>query len=146
MSAKTGREAKAYRNDGTWASPSWLELENARDLSLAYDADFPEVSSRASKHKKYLQGMIDSPIEMDFVYDQSDADCVALLDAALNDTNIEIAIMDGDIAVAGAEGLRAEWKVGFNRAEPLTEGMTITFALRIAADSSNAPTWYTVTT
>lgn len=145
MAAKTGQQCKLYRNDGTWASPSWLECEHVQDLSLPVTPDFPEASSRASAWKTYLAGMLDSPVTFSMIEDEDDVDYAALRAAATGRTTIELLILNGDSTTAGNEGLRADFHVGFTRDETLPNTVIANFDLRPAL-TDNAPTWYTVST
>jgi hypothetical protein len=38
MGIKLGMEAKLFRNSGSYASPTWAELDNVKDLTLNLEA------------------------------------------------------------------------------------------------------------
>ena len=54
------------------------------------------------------------------------------------------AVMDGDIAASGSEGLRASFSViSFSRNEPLEEAMTVSVTLKVAY-SEHPPEWMVI--
>ena len=140
-----GMEGKLYRNTGTYDSPVWDEVGNVRDLTLNLEKAEADVTSRANNGWRALAGALkEASIEFEMVWDTSDVDFSAFQDAFLNNTTVEVAIMDGDITAAGTEGLRATCEVySFSRNEPLEEAMPVTDALK-PAYSEHAPAWMTV--
>lgn len=142
MSFKLGLDCKLYENEGTWASPTWTERSNVRDLTLNLEKGEADLTTRANNGWRATVGTIkDASLEFDIVWDTEDAFFTALKDAYLNGTNIDLAAMDGAIATSGSQGLRAEWQVtSFSRSEPLEEGVTVSVTLK-PAYSDNAPEW-----
>jgi hypothetical protein len=62
----------------------------------------------------------------------------------LNKTPIEFAVMDGDIAVSGKQGLRATCMItNFSMSQPLEEAVTVDVSIK-PTYAANAPSWYTV--
>ena len=60
------------------------------------------------------------------LWDTADANFTAIKDAFFNGTSVEFAVMDGDIATAGSQGLRASMAItAFSRNEPLEEAMSV---------------------
>lgn len=73
-----------------------------------------------------------------------DDDFAAIRDAFLNRTGIEFAVMDGDIATAGSQGLRALCAVtNFSRNEALEEAITVSVTVK-PTYSTTAPARMTV--
>jgi hypothetical protein len=149
MSIRMGHEAKLYRNTGTYESPVWNEVPNAKDVALGGDAEEVDVTTRKNAgFKATVAGLKDASVEFDMVWDTEDADFSAFQDAFFATTPaekaIEVAVMDGDIAVAGNEGLRATMAVtNFSRNEPLGEALTVSVTLK-PTYADNPPEWYVV--
>jgi len=145
MSAKLGMEAKLYRNTGSYESPVWAEVENVKDLALNLEAGEADVTTRANDGwRATIATLKDASVEFGMVWDTEDADFSAIQDAYFDGTSIEFAVMDGDIAVAGSEGLRATMAVtGFSRDEPLEEAITVTVTIK-PTYADNPPEWYVV--
>ena len=75
------------------------------------------------------------------VWDTADPDFTAIKDAFLNDTTLDMAVMDGDINNAGHQGLRADFSViNFSRQEQLEEAMKVSVTIK-PTFSANAPQW-----
>ena len=147
MGKQTGNEAKLYRNTGTYGSPVWDEVTNVRDLDLGVEKGQADASTRGASWRQYLTTLKDASIDFSMLWDTSDLDFSAIQDAFFNDTQVELAIMDGDISVAGAEGLRATFDVvTFTRHEPLEDAMSVDVAIKPSAEADNAPAWYVVAT
>jgi predicted secreted protein len=147
--------AKLFRNTGSNATPTWNEIPNVKDLTLAMEKDETDVTTRASGGwKEFVDGLIDGSVEFSMLYDSADADFTALQTAFFAKTPIEFAIMDGIITGAGStgnQGLRAFMMVkSFTRNENLGEALMVDVSLRPCKNSGGtagahvAPTWYTV--
>lgn len=145
MSAKAGMQAKLYRNTATFETPTWALVPNVKDLTLNLEKGQADVTTRANNGWKASVGTLkDAGIEFEMVWDTEDEGFAAIRDAYLNDTPLELAVMDGDITTAGSEGLRAAFVVtNFSRKEPLEEGISVSVTLKVAY-SEHAPEWMTV--
>jgi len=145
MSMRLGMEGKLYRNTGTYASPTWVELPNVKDLTLSLERGEADVTTRANNGWRATVGTLrDGSIEFEMVWDTADASFAAIRDAFFAGTPIELAVMDGDIAASGSEGLRASFSVtNFSRNEPLEEAMTVSVSLK-PTYAENPPEWMAV--
>lgn len=145
MAIVFGYQGKAYRNTGTYGSPTWNDIPNIRDVTITLQTDEDDVTTRGGNGwKQNAATLKDMSIEFEMVYDTTDADFTAMQSAFLNGTSIDMAFMDGDISTTGKQGPRAEMMVSqFGRNEPLTQAMKVPVTVK-PAYSSNAPTWYTV--
>lgn len=145
MGDKTGWEAKLYRNTGTYAVPVWDEITNVRDLTFNSSASEGDVTTRANAgFKATAQGLKEGSIEFEMVWDTSDADLIAIKSAYYDGSSIEFAVMDGDITVADANGLRATMEIfEFTRNEALDGPMTVSVSAK-PCYADNAPADYTV--
>jgi len=147
MGKKTGNEAKLYRNAGTYDVPDWDEVSNVRDLTLGVEKGSTDASTRGATWRQYLTTLKDAAIDWQMLWDTDDADFSAFQDAFFNDSQVEIAIMDGDIDTAGSEGLRLTVDVmSFSRNEPLENSLSVDVSVKPSAEASHAPAWYTVST
>jgi hypothetical protein len=73
-----------------------------------------------------------------------DAAFDAIQEAFLENTPIEFAVMDGPIATAGSQGLRATFEVfSFTRNENLEEAVTVDVSIKPTV-AANAPSWMTI--
>lgn len=145
MGAKVGLDAKLYRNSGTYAAPTWSELVNAKDVTLNLEAGEADASRRGGNGwRETLMALKDGSVEFELVYDNTDAEFTALKDAFFGGTTVELAVMDGDIADTGTQGLRATMSVvNFSRNEPLEEALTVSVTVK-PAPADNPPEWMSV--
>lgn len=146
MGVQEGYQCKLYRNTATWDTPTWSEVDIARDVGLNMQRAEGDMSVRASEFKEFLLGQIDAGVDVELVWDPSDTNFDALLSAFLNNTAVELLILDGAVTTAGSEGLRATWAVAqFPRAEPLDDGAKTAMTIKPRYNGTNKPTWYTAT-
>jgi hypothetical protein len=140
-----GYNAKLYRNTGTYASPTWSEMTNVKDLTLNMDLDEADVTTRASGGwKANVATLLDGSIEFEMVYDPTDANFTAVQTAFFSRSAVEFAAMDGPIATAGSQGLRATCMVKqFSVEEKLAEALTVKVTIK-PTYAANPPSWYTV--
>lgn len=145
MSIKLGMDAKLYRNTGTFASPTWNIIPNVKDLTLNLETGEADVTTRGNNGwRATVATLKDASIEFEMVWDTEDDDFTALRNAFLNNTAIELAVLDGLVATSGSQGLRATCMVtSFTRNEPLEEAITVNVTVK-PTYSANAPSWMTV--
>ena len=145
MSVKLGLDAKLFRNSGLYATPTWNEITNVRDLTLNLEAGEADVTTRGNNGwRATVATLKDGSIEFEMIWDSEDTDFTAIRDAFLNKTAVELAVMDGDIVTSGSQGLRASFMVtSFSRNEPLEEAITVSVTMK-PTYSANPPDWMTV--
>jgi hypothetical protein len=144
MAVKTilGLEAKLYRNTGTYASPTWDEVKNVKDLSLGLEKSEADVSNRESGWEMIRGALKKATIEFQMIYDTADTDWTAFKNAFLNGTAVELAVMDGPIATAGSEGLRASFEVlKWSHSQNLEEALMTDISIK-PTRADNPPAWY----
>ena len=146
MSIKLGLDAKLFRNTSTYASPTWNEITNVRDVTLNLEAGEADVTTRGNNGwRATIATLKDASIEFEMVWDSADDDFTAVRDAFLNKAALELAVMDGAMATAGSQGLRASFMItSFSRNEPLEEAITVSVAAK-PTYSANPPSWLTTT-
>lgn len=145
MGIKLGMDARLYRNTGTHDVPVWTELSNVKDVTLNLEKGEADVTTRANSGWKATAATLkDASIEFEMVWDTSDTGFTAIQQAYFNNTTIELAAMDGPIATAGSQGLRASMMItNFSREEPLEEAISVKVTAK-PTYSVNPPTWMTV--
>lgn len=107
MGIKAGWQYKLYRNVNTFGSPSWNEVDNVKDLQMPHGGEEDDVTIRrhgAYKASMLAQKEIGATFEM--LIDYADADFLAFRAAHYDRSTIDVAIVDGDISVSGAKGMR----------------------------------------
>jgi hypothetical protein len=143
-----GFEAKAYRNTGTYVSPTWNLMERVQDLTLDLTAAEVETTTREDEGWETAEpGFLRAEVEFTIRADTTDADWNALHDAFIARTAIEFAIMNQAIATSGAEGLRARCHVfQGGRDEAMAGKQMTTFRLRPAPKHADyaIPAWHVV--
>ena len=145
MSVKLGLDAKLYRNTGNYASPNWNEMKNVKDLTLSVEAGEADATTRGNAGwKATLATLKDGSIEFEMVWDTADAGFTAIRTAFFGNTSIEFAVLDGDKATTGTQGLRAAMAITkFSRNEPLEEAITVSVTAK-PTYSDHAPEWMVV--
>jgi len=157
MGYKIGLDAKLYyQTTGTrvaWpatgAAPNLSEIDDAQDVTLNIEKSKAELKRRGSTWTLSLGALKSASIEYTLLYDAGDAAFAALRDAYLNNTVIAVAVLDGDSATAGTQGLWADFVVtNFSRNEPLEESLSANFTLEPAFSGAAHvdPEWVTVAT
>lgn len=145
MAVKLGLDAKVYRNTGTYVTPVWNEIKNVKDVTLNLETAEADVTTRANNGwRATVATLKDGSVEFEMVWDSADDDFGAIRNAFLDKTAIELAVMDGDITVAGTQGLRASCMITkFSRNEPLEEAITVSVTAK-PTYAANAPIWMTI--
>lgn len=146
MAVKLGLDAKLFRNTASYATPTWAEITNVRDVTLNLEAGEADVTTRGNNGwRATVATLKDGSIEFEMVWDSDDDDFTAIRDAFLNKTSVEMAVMDGSMATSGSQGLRASFMVtSFSRNEPLEEAITVSVTAK-PTYSTSPPEWMTVT-
>lgn len=152
MSAKTGHKMNLYRNTGTVAIPVWSEVDEVGDVSIPdMSRSMAELKRRASDFTKNLAGLIQSiAIEFRLHHGLDATNFDAIRAAFFAGTIEEWAIMNGDIATSGNEGMRIPVLVEqFPWDQPLEDVSGHDMRLAVAymeepAGTEIDPEWYTV--
>ena len=146
MAIRLGLDAKLYRNTASGGAPTWDLVGNVRDVTLNLETGEADVTTRGNNGWRATVGTLkDASIEFEMVWDTGDADFTAFKDAFFNGTSIELAVMDGDIATTGAQGLRAVCRIiNFTRSEALEEAITVSVTAK-PTYSTSPPSWLVTT-
>jgi len=145
MGVKLGMDAKLYRNTGTYATPTWNEVLNVKDVTLNLEAGEADVTTRGNAGwRANIATLKDASLEFEMVWDTADDDFTALRTAFLSNGSVEFAVMDGDITTTGSQGLRATMSItNFSRSEPLEEAIKVSVTAK-PTYAANAPEWMTI--
>jgi hypothetical protein len=142
MATRLGMDAKLYRNTGSYASPTWTEITNVKDVTLNLEKGEADVTTRANAGWRATVGTLkDASIEFQMVWDTADAGFGAIRQAFFSNTPIEFAVMDGPITTPTSEGLRATCDImNFTRNEALEEAIMVDVTIK-PTYAANAPQW-----
>lgn len=142
---KLAEDAKLYYNAGSYASPTWTLICNVKDLTMTLESAETDVTTRCgSGFNEYVAGLTDVTISFSMIYDPSDTAWEALRGHFFAKTAVEMLVLDGLVATAGSEGLRATCIVrSFTRNETLGEAIMTDVVLRPTPNANAAPAWYT---
>lgn len=146
MSVKLGLEAKLYYCvAGIGASPTWLELANVKNVTLALTKGQADVTTRANNGWKATAGTLkEGSIEFEMVWDTADVGFTALQNAYFGNSLIGLAVMDGGITSGGSQGLWADCMItDFSRDEPLEDAISVKVTAK-PTYSAHPPIWKTV--
>lgn len=129
-----GLDCKTYYNSGTNASPTWVEITDAIDVSFEYGTTAVEIKSRASINMATLPGLINTGATFTLLHTLgTNTVRAALLAIVSGRTPKQFAFMDQAIATTGAIGLKAYMILeAMNGNQPLEEGMTWDITLKPA--------------
>lgn len=150
MSCNLGLDAKFYYDlDGTLASPTWVELDVARDVTTSASANESETSDRRTNFVTSCPALLTLETSVECTYENGNSQLEDLRNAFLNRTSVLIAVMDGDITVTGTQGFVYYAHVYSNDlAQPLTDSSTVSMTFKPATppatDSTVNPQWYEV--
>ena len=151
MSVPLGLAVKTYRStSGDVASPAMVEIENIRDESFDGSASETDVTTRAGDGWEQVLPTLKSG-ELSFTMNWDDdpasaggLDLVAVRDAWLNQTSLDIAIADGTLVsdlvtgqAADVTYFRASMIVtGFQINRNLTEAVSVDVTMKISPEQT----------
>lgn len=147
----TGLECKLYYNTTTHASPTWVEVTRAINVSFSLSKGEADQSSRVSTWKMQKGTLKD--LEITFTYRKkqgTDTVFDALIAAAIGETVYEYAVLDGAHSVSGVQGIRAFCEImSAGNTQDLESAEEVEFTLKPTyKEESSAvvnPDWYKVT-
>jgi hypothetical protein len=128
-----GMSAKIYRGAVDAALGSLTEMSNVKDVTLNLSAAEADVTSRANSGWKAIAAALrEASVDFGMVWKPADAGFAAIRDAYLAGTAIELAILDQDRAVSGAQGLKGNFTItAFNREEPLEQAIMVSVTAKL---------------
>lgn len=139
-----GLDMLLNRNTGAYGSPTWVVVENVRDLSGPDSMGEADASTRRVKVKQFEPALEEIAFEWEMIEDPTDADFLAIQTAYRTRAKLDLAFSDGNMTTTGTSYFRVEVKVfGFEKSEPL-EGMVTRKITVKPCYSANAPVAATV--
>jgi hypothetical protein len=137
-----GFDCVLARNTATFETPTFAEIGAVVEATLSGTASEAEVTNRASNgNAQFEPGKHTWEVSGTIKEDGADAGFVAIRDAYLNRTKLDIWALDGPTDVAGSQGLRADMKVfEWTRTEPEDGPVEYAFKLK-PCKSSNPMSW-----
>ena len=146
--AKRGGLLKMYYNSGTYASPTWVVIDLARDVTLTLGKGEGDGSVRAVDWELVVAGLKTLELSFDIRYEPGETQYDDLRDAFHGDTVQDFAVMGGDIGTIGSEGVRFPGLVtNFARNEPLNDTSTSSVTVKPSIDPTdltNVPEKYEI--
>ena len=121
---RIGRLSKLYFNTGTYASPTWIEVDKIGDVDIDDAASTSDSDSRESGNTKTIGGNDKFAIKFEY------GKVRGIADAAYSEINtsrrtkdcIDTLALDGDVTEEGSEGLRGPfWVTTKNKKEPVND-------------------------
>lgn len=141
-----GLDCMAYLNTGaSWDNPTWTEMENIRDLSIPAGKGEIEFTKRGITWKKTKGGLKTLELSFGYLHAQGNADTVFedLMESYLNNTPVDLALMDGDITEDGTVGWRAPFEVmSMEQGQELEGAVSWQITAKLTCDDDdNDPEW-----
>lgn len=95
------------RTAGNYATPTWTELDLARDVQVAPTWDKADAFSRQSRAKAYAKTLVEIGFTASVKCSDSDNTYAAIMDAFADPTAVlDVLMLDGPSTSNGAEGFR----------------------------------------
>ena len=128
-----GKDAKLYYGAEGAAIGALVELDNVGDVTVNLEAGEADVTTRANGGWEGTAATLRKcTIDFEMVWKPADAAFTALKAAFLASTLVEIAALDQDKAVGGAQGPKGSFSVtGFSRNEALTEAIRVSVSVKL---------------
>lgn len=147
-----GHECKAYYNSATYATPTWVEIDEAIDVGIVeFSTTMIEIMTRKSQWAANRPGRTRLAVEASYLYRANSTVFNFLRAAKFANTAVDFSFMDGAIATAGSEGLRmwgylAEFPINQALEEAVVlDTIRIAHGLVLASGVRQEPTWTIVT-
>lgn len=122
-----GKDAKIYRGDSGAVLSAMTEMSNVKDVTVNMEDGLVDITTRASgRFKSQAPTFGELSIEWEMLWKPADLGFQAVKNAYINKTALELAALDQDKGVAGAQGPKGSFYItSFSRSEPLEEAITV---------------------
>jgi hypothetical protein len=145
--ARTGFAHKIYRNDGTFAAPTWVEVNAVGDVKIPLLDGEANVNTRATRFKQYLKGLVELKPNWSMPYDPGSGSEYLEFETAAQSASatLDLAFADGDITTAGTKWIRIPEALIFfgERDEPLEGAVMQPVTAAPKANATNQPSFNT---
>ena len=113
---QAGRTCTINYNSPTYATPTWVAIARASSPSRSQGRPTSRKTYREATTSKNVTGLLDFEISFQYVQKGdaatgSDTVLDALLDSLINDTELDIAMLDGPAGTTGSTGIRGPFTV-----------------------------------
>ena len=141
---KLGKDAKLFRNTGSYGTPTWDEIDNVNDLTLNIELDEADSSIRGfGGYATAEPTLMVNSLEWGMNHDPADTDWEAVRAAVFGRSALELLALNGANS-AGSQGFRASFKFfKFGHGQPL-RGIQQNSVMAKPCIAANAPSWHTV--
>lgn len=141
---QAGRTCTLNYNTGTYGSPTWVHIGRVSSPSRTQGRPTSRKTYREANNSKNVTGLIDNEISGQYVQKnagQADTILDALEDSLLNDTVLDIAMLDGPAATTGSTGIRGPFVVSqLDKSEDDEDAVVFDFTLVEVEDDTIAET------
>lgn len=129
-----GMNAKIYQGAAGAALAALTEMGNVRDVTLTLEAGEADITTRAnSGWRATAPTLRECTAEFEMVWKPGDAGFDAVKNAFLTSATLELAILDQEKTVAGAQGPKGSFSItSFSRNEALEEAITVSVTAKLA--------------
>ncbi|HOF17728.1 MAG TPA: phage tail tube protein [Phycisphaerae bacterium] len=130
-----GKDAKLYFGATGADLADLTELDNVKDVTLTLEAGEADVTTRANSGWRATAATLrQCTAEFQMVWKPGDAGFDAVQAAFLSNGTLELAILDQDRGVAGAQGPKGSFSItSFSRSEALEEAIVVNVSAKLAA-------------
>jgi len=105
--AKMGIKGKAFRNSGTYGSPTWSEMTTISDVQVNSEWNMANATTRASRIEVQVPTTLTLGWTAKIRNDDDDTNNIALLAAYHGPTAVDFLVLDGDMTTVGNQGYRS---------------------------------------
>lgn len=114
MAAVRGKDFKLYlggEDPYDADTPTWVEMTNIKDVTRNLEKATADVSVRGSSFRMEVGTLKGLSIDLQSVYDPTDANLAVFEQAFYDDANILLLALDGSINTVGSRGIRLSAQV-----------------------------------
>jgi len=108
---KLGILSKIYRNTGSHGGPNWSEIDKVSDIAVKPTWKEGDGSTRSSRVEKMAKTMLALEITGKIRVSNTDANYIALWQAAHTDDVVDLLVLNGPMNENGVRGYRADFQV-----------------------------------
>ena len=144
---KTGLDCKLYYSAtalanglaATYQAATWVECTQVQNVTFNGPVQFADMNKRGSNYQRRRPTLSDFSLEIEMLWDSSNAFCTAVKNAWLNRTTLGLTALDGSETTAGSQGPAGNFYFEMNMPQQLTEGVQLT----VTAQHADYGGWYT---
>lgn len=129
-----GKDAKLYLGEAGAELAAMDPIADARDVTVTLEAAVADVTTRGNRGwRATVPTLRECTVEFEMSAVDGSTAAKTLRQAYLAGTLLELAALDRDVATPGSNGPKGTFGItGFNRGEPLEEGIAISVTAKMA--------------